>query len=37
MVGRHAQVMAMPSCNVDHNIAAEYLTGSVLVTSKKNG
>lgn len=25
-VGRHAQVMAIPSCSVDHSIAAEYLT-----------
>lgn len=37
MVGRHAQVMAMPSCSVDHSIAAEYLTGKVLVPSNRNG
>lgn len=34
-VGRHAQVMAIPSCNVDHSIAAEYLTGEKLAPIQK--
>lgn len=34
-VGRHAQVMAIPSCNVDHNMADEYLTEEKLAAIQK--
>lgn len=31
-VGRHAQVMAIPPCSVDHNITFEKLTKTVQIS-----